>query len=60
LNYCYVRAPFDGYVTNLNIAAGQYANQGVEVFALVDDRNWYVMANFSSATRTEMATRKHS
>ena len=46
LSYCYVRAPFDSYVTNLNIAAGQYANQGVEVFALVDDRTWYVMANF--------------
>lgn len=46
LNYCYVRAPFDGYVTNLNIAVGQYANQGREVFALVDDRAWYVMANF--------------
>lgn len=46
LSYCYVRAPFDSYVTNLNIAAGQYANQGVEVFALVDDRTWYVIANF--------------
>ncbi|HEY8517054.1 MAG TPA: biotin/lipoyl-binding protein [Candidatus Binatia bacterium] len=46
LNYCYVRSPFDGYVTNLNIAVGEYANQGQEVFALVDDRQWYVMANF--------------
>jgi len=46
LSYCTVRAPFDGYVTNLNIAVGQYANQGKEVFALVDDRQWYVMANF--------------
>ena len=26
VGYCYVRAPFDGYVTNLNIAVGQYAN----------------------------------
>ena len=46
VGYCSVRAPFDGYVTNLNIAVGQYANKGVEVFALVDDREWYVMANF--------------
>ena len=46
VGYCEVRAPFDGYVTNLNIAVGQYANKGVEVFALVDDREWYVMANF--------------
>ena len=24
-DYCFVRAPFDGYVTNLNISEGQYA-----------------------------------
>ena len=46
VDYCYVRAPFDAYVTNLNIAVGQYANQGAEIFALIDDRDWYVMANF--------------
>ena len=46
VGYCSVRAPFDGWVTNLNIAVGQYAKQGEEVFALVDDREWYVMANF--------------
>ena len=46
VDYCYVRAPFDGYVTNLNIAVGQYANEGKQVVSLVDDRNWYVMANF--------------
>jgi len=46
VDYCSVRAPFDAYVTNLNIAVGQYANQGREIFALIDDRVWYVMANF--------------
>lgn len=46
VEYCFVRAPFDAWVTNLNIAVGQYANQGQEVFALVDDREWFVMANF--------------
>jgi len=46
VDYCYVYAPFRGYVTNLNIAVGQYANEGKQVVALVDDRNWYVMANF--------------
>ena len=46
VNYCYVKAPFDGYVTNLNIAVGQYANEGKEVLSLVDNRNWYVIANF--------------
>jgi membrane fusion protein, multidrug efflux system len=46
VQYCYVRAPFDGYVTNLNIAVGQYANEGREVVSLVDNRTWYVLANF--------------
>ncbi len=46
VNYCYVRAPFDGYVTNLNIAVGQYANEGRDVLNLVDNRVWYVVANF--------------
>lgn len=46
LDYCIVRAPFDGWVTNLNISVGEYANQGQQVFALVDNSRWYVMANF--------------
>jgi multidrug efflux system membrane fusion protein len=46
VQYCYVRAPFDAYVTNLNIAVGQYANEGRQVVSLVDNREWYVMANF--------------
>jgi len=46
VDYCSVRAPFDAYVTNLNIAVGQYANRGQDIFALIDDRQWYVLANF--------------
>ncbi|MGH9343072.1 MAG: biotin/lipoyl-binding protein [Terriglobia bacterium] len=46
VGYCYVRARFDAYVTNLNISVGQYANRGRQVVSLVDNRTWYVMANF--------------
>ncbi len=46
VGYCYVRAPYNGYVTNLNIAVGQYANEGRQVVSLIDDRKWYVIANF--------------
>jgi multidrug resistance efflux pump len=46
VSYCEVRAPFNGFVTNLNIAVGQYANEGKDVLTLVDDRTWYVLANF--------------
>src|SRR5882724_2876072 len=47
VGYCQLRTPFDGYVTNLNIAVGEYARQGQQVVALVDNRAWYVLANFS-------------
>jgi multidrug resistance efflux pump len=46
VDYCFVRAPFNAWITNLNISVGQYANQGREIFALIDDRQWFVMANF--------------
>ena len=46
LTYCRVRAPFKARVTNLNIAQGEYAQVGRQVFALVDTRVWYVLANF--------------
>jgi multidrug efflux system membrane fusion protein len=46
VGYCDVRAPYNGWVTNLNIAEGQYANEGQQVVSLIDDRKWYVIANF--------------
>ena len=46
VDYCRVVAPFDGYVTNLNIAEGDYAVEGRQIFALVDGRAWYVIGNF--------------
>lgn len=46
LSYCKVTALFPGKVVNLNISVGAYANAGVPVFALLDTRKWYVIANF--------------
>ncbi len=46
LDYCYVRCPINGYITNLNISQGEYANEGQQIFAIVDRSIWYVMANF--------------
>jgi multidrug efflux system membrane fusion protein len=46
VEYCSVRAPFNAYVTNLNIREGEYAKTGTQIFALVDDRHWYAIANF--------------
>jgi len=49
VGYCQVRAPFPARVTNLNISRGEYARAGEEVFALVDTRAWYVLANFQES-----------
>lgn len=41
-----VVAPFDAYVTNLNISVGAYAHPGTPLFTLIDTRAWYVIANY--------------
>src|SRR6201998_2648758 len=46
LDNCRIYAPFDALVTNLTIAEGQYAHIGQQVFALIDARTWWVLANF--------------
>jgi membrane fusion protein, multidrug efflux system len=46
LSYTRVYAPFDGQVVGLNLSEGYYAHAGIEVFAFVDSRNWYVLANY--------------
>lgn len=46
LEYCFVRAPFDAYVTNLNTREGEYVKAGSQLFALVDDRHWYAIADY--------------
>jgi multidrug efflux system membrane fusion protein len=43
---CSVLAPFDARVTNLTISEGQYAKVGARLFTLIDNRNWWVLANF--------------
>ena len=41
-----VVAPFDAYVTNLNISEGAYAHAGSAMFTLIDARIWWVIANY--------------
>ncbi|WP_198024232.1 HlyD family efflux transporter periplasmic adaptor subunit [Asaia astilbis] len=41
-----VKAPCDGIVTDLNVAAGEYATTGKPVFTLVDNETWWAIANF--------------
>jgi multidrug efflux system membrane fusion protein len=46
LERCRVPAPFDAYVTNMNISIGAYAHPGGAMFTLVDTRAWWVVANY--------------
>lgn len=46
LENCRVYAPFDARVTNLTISEGAYAHAGTQVFTLIDNRTWWVVANF--------------
>ncbi|HMF53043.1 MAG TPA: biotin/lipoyl-binding protein [Edaphobacter sp.] len=41
-----VVAPFDAYVTSMNISVGAYAHPGTLMFTLIDTRKWYVIANY--------------
>jgi membrane fusion protein, multidrug efflux system len=43
---CHVVAPFNAYVTNMNISEGAYARPGTPMFTLIDTRKWWVIANY--------------
>jgi membrane fusion protein, multidrug efflux system len=46
LERCRVVAPFDAFVTNMNISEGAYARPGTPMFTLIDTRKWWVVANY--------------
>lgn len=46
LERCRVVAPFDAYVTNMNISEGAYAHVGTPMFTLIDASTWWVVANY--------------
>jgi RND family efflux transporter MFP subunit len=41
-----VKAPVDGWVTNLSTRVGNYASEGKPVFALIDSHSFYVVGYF--------------
>lgn len=46
LDYCVIRSPVDGFVTNMAVSPGRFVHPGDELFALVDGSQWFVVANF--------------
>jgi len=59
LEYCRVVAPFDAYVTNMNISEGAYAHAGSPMFTLIDTRNWWVIANYRESKLKEIRAGSH-
>ena len=46
LNKTVVRAPCDGRITALDIAAGEFAAVGDPLFTIIDTEHWYAIGNF--------------
>ena len=46
LNKTIVRAPSDGRITALDIAAGEFAATGHPLFTIIDTEHWYAIGNF--------------
>jgi multidrug efflux system membrane fusion protein len=46
LNHTILRAPFDGWVSGLEIATGAYAAAGHPLFTLIKADEWYAVGNF--------------
>lgn len=59
LERCRVVAPFDAYVTNMNISQGAYARPGAPMFTLIDTRTWYVIANYRESKIKNIALGSH-
>jgi multidrug efflux system membrane fusion protein len=54
-----VVAPFDAYVTNMNISIGAYARPGAPIFTLIDTRAWYVIANYRESKLKNIHLKDH-
>jgi multidrug efflux system membrane fusion protein len=59
LERCRVVAPFDAYVTNMNISEGAYAHPGAAIFTLVDTRTWWVVANYRESELKSIQRDRH-
>jgi multidrug efflux system membrane fusion protein len=55
LNKTVVRAPCDGRITALDIAAGEFAATGHALFTIIDTEHWYAIGNFRETDLAGMA-----
>jgi multidrug efflux system membrane fusion protein len=60
LEWCSARAPFDGYVTNVNISEGTYAHAGTPIFTLIDTSTWWVLAEYRESKLKQIRPGMHA
>jgi membrane fusion protein, multidrug efflux system len=60
LNKTVVRAPCDGRITALDIAAGEFAAVGVPLFTIIDTEHWYAIGNFRETDLAGMEPGQHA
>lgn len=60
LNKTVVRAPCDGRITALDIAAGEFAAVGVPLFTIIDTEHWYAIGNFRETDLAAIRPAQHA
>ena len=55
-----VVAPCDGWVTGLDVSAGEYANIGVPLFTIIDTEHWYAIGNFRETDLAGLQPGQHA
>lgn len=59
LSYAYVLAPTSGVVSRKNVQPGQFVQAGQSLFALVSEKQKWVVANFKETQLTKMKPGQH-
>src|SRR5262245_61771395 len=60
LNKTVVRAPCDGRITALEIAAGEFAATGHPLFTIIDTEDWYAIGNFRETDLAGITPGQHA
>lgn len=56
LSYAYITAPVDGVISRKNVQVGQLVQAGQSLFALIDEGDKWVVANFKETQLEKMKT----
>ncbi|WP_419728941.1 multidrug transporter subunit MdtN [Lichenicola sp.] len=55
-----VRAPCDGRITGLDIAAGEFADAGKPLFTIIDTEHWWAVGNFRETDMSGLQPGQHA